>query len=990
MARSHLCTVFFSFSLLTAVAGASGLLSAAEYSHRIWRTQDGLPQSEIRAIAQTPDGYLWIGTSGGLARFDGVRFVVFDRSNTPAFRDDSILTLFTARDKSLWIGTEGGGLVHLRDGKFQGFGAKEGLTNLFVRSIQQDNNGNVWIGTDRGFFKFGANRLVRIDVGTSLSIASVSAMALAPDGILWLAGPSGLLKEQLGKISRYPFQASVRSVYASRDGTVWFATAIGLRILKPGATTLSTPAGRLGETDARQIYQNSDGDLWVGTVGNGIFRIRKDEITAYREEDFLPDNTVLSFFQDNEGNLWVGTQDGLLRLSKTVVTTLTTRNGLAASNVSTVYRDPKNRLLITTVTGKLLQIEGEQAQPYLPPGLAADVQASSVFEDSRGTLWIGTLNNGIARIEAGKATFYTKKDGLRNEQIRQFQEDSTGEIWIATGSGLIRWGGGNFQTYYLEDGLAYGSVRNILELHQGPNRGDLLIGTDGGLNRMRDRKIVNDPDFARLAGEKIWSMLELADGSVWLGTRGGGLFRLKDKKLSRLRMREGLPSNSIYQILDDRKGRLWMSSPAGIFSAAINDLDATAAGRPDVLSVMSYGTADGLESAAMKGGIQTAGCRSAAGDLWFPSVKGAVRIDPRQLRTSYAPSPIIESILADDSAIPLTSPVNIPAGRARLQIDYTACNLRSPEQVTFKYKLEGFDQEWTAASRRRVAYYTNLPPGNYRFRVVALESTANDNSPEASISFRWEPHYYQTTWFYILCVLFGGLAVIFSLRLYAMQTKARYAMLLAERTRLAREMHDTVIQGCVGVSTLLEAAGSMEHSGDEQARQLVDQARTQVRLTLEEARQAVWDLRHTSLHGGLAESLTDMARQLGADNRIDVQVQVSGPATSVEQKADKDLLLIAREAIRNAMSHGHSQHIQVSLCFERSKFERSKFERSKVKLEISDDGSGFDPGSAHGLEEGHYGILGMRERVEQLGGSFDVQSAPGKGAKVTVSVPYHD
>lgn len=954
---------FFSLALLLATPS----FAAVEYSHRIWRTQDGLPQSEIRAIAQTSDGYLWIGSSGGLARFDGVRFVVFDRSNTPAFHDDGILSLLASRDKSLWIGTDGGGLLHYRNGQFETYGAKEGLTNLFVRALLEGRDGTLWIGTDRGFFRFKAGRLERLDGSGEVPVASVTAMVEDRDGKLWVGGQLGLMVMEHGRLSRHSFNATIRSIYAAADGTLWFATAVGLRTLT--AERMTEPPGGLAATDARDIYGDRDGNLWIGTVGDGLIRLRNGVQTTYREDDFLPDNSVLAVFQDREENLWMGTQDGLLRLNKTVVTLLTTRNGLTANNTLTTYQDPHGRLWITTVTGRIYRVEGERAIPFDPAPSAGFIRAGNMYEDRAGVLWIGTLNQGIARIEGGKATFYTTADGLRNDQVRQVLEDSHGNLWIATGSGLVRWLGGRFQVLYLEDGLAYGSVRVLLELHNG----DVLVGTDGGLNRVHGIAIVGPP---LLAGEKIWSLWEDAGGTVWIGTRGGGLFRLKGEKITRLQTPEGLLSNSIYQILDDGHGRLWMSSPAGIFSSKLADLNAVADGKAALVPVVPYGIADGLESVKMKGGLQSAGCRTNDGKLWFPSAKGAVRIDPAELHAS-SPSPvIIEAIFADEKPVPLNALIRIPAGETKMEIDYTACVLRSPERITFKYKLEGFDKDWTPASNRRVAYYTNLPPASYRFRVAAMDASSESNASETALEFQWAPQFYQTLWFRAICVLCGGFALWAAFHLYGRQTKGRYAVLLAERTRLAREMHDTLIQGCVGVSTLLEAAGSVEDSNHAQSRNLVEKARVQVRLTLEEARQAVWDLRHSSLHGGLAADLKDFAGQLSADHEIDVQVAVTGSA-GLPQEADRNLLLVAREAIRNALSHGHPRHIAVALSFE----------ADAVRLEVSDDGSGFDAGSVLGPDDGHYGILGMRERVAQLGGSFDLFSTPGQGARVLVSVP---
>ena len=955
---------------------APGFLQASsgpEYSRRVWRTQDGLPQSEIQAIAQTPDGYLWIGTPGGLVRFDGVRFVVFDRSNTPAFRDDSVLSLAVDGGESLWIGSEGGGLVRLRNGQFQAFGSKEGLTNLFVRALHVDRTGALWVGTDRGLFRFDAGKLVRQDGQADLPVASVQTMTEDRDGRIWIGGYFGLMYVERGKLRRYPFYSRVRSIRETSDGTLWLATTLGVQTLRAGAIE---PAAAPAEAGASKLYEDSDGNLWIGTIGDGLVRIHGDQIKTYREEDLLPDNSVLSIFEDRERNLWVGTHDGLLRLSRKAVASVTTREGLGSNNVSTVYEDPQRVLWLTTVTGGLYRVDRGKAVALALP-CCQELRAGNVFRDRHGVLWVGTLDRGIARIEEGKTVYFTTSQGLRNDHARQFLEDRAGRIWVATGSGLLRWTGAGFQSYYLEEGLAYGSVRAILELRHGPHTGDLLVATDGGLNRIHDTRIVRDSEFEQFAGEKIWAIHEDSTGVLWLGTRGSGLMRWKDGKTAKLGTRDGLPSNSIYQILEDAKGRLWMSSPAGIFSAPREDLDRAADGARDPAPVVAYGIAEGLESTQMNGGIQPAGCRTASGDLWFPSVKGAVHVDPGELRSSPSPPVLIESMVAGDAPIAIAKDTRIPPGRRKLEIHFTVCNLGSPERIAFKYKLEGFDEAWAPASKRRVAYYTNLRPGNYRFRVIAEDAASQQNPSEASVAFRWEPYFYETSWFFALCAALAGLAGWAALRFYARHTKSRYALLLAERTRLAREMHDTVIQGCVGVSTLLEAAGSLRNQDTEQATHLVEQARTQVRLTLDEARQAVWDLRHSSLHGDLESSLTGFARQLSEEHGIEVSVQVAGTRTQLDEEADRNLLLVAREAIWNALAHGAPRHIAIRLSFE----------AEAVRLEVSDDGRGFEPATARGPENGHFGILGMRERMEQLGGSLEIRSGPGKGSQVLASAP---
>ena len=961
------------FGLLFCCA-ASAQTAPAQYSRRVWRSEDGLPQNKVQIISQTAEGYLWIGTSGGLVRFDGVRFVVFDRSNTPALHEDSILALCPGRDGSLWIGTEGGGIARLKDGAFSEFGVKEGLSNGFVRSIAEDRQGRLWVGTDHGFFRFDHGQFRRLDV---LPNPMIRVAYEDPRGELWLGTNHGLFVVRNDRFVRArPEDADDGSIFAilrAADGAVWaIASAQGVERMVDGKVEKIRGLDSIG---ARALCQDHVGDIWIGTLGKGLVRIAPDgATTTYRASDILPDNTVLSVFEDREQNLWVGTQDGLLRLTRSTVETITSANGLADDNVATVYEDPGGTLWIATITNQLYRLEGQRAVPFTLPREAAKFGPRNVYVDRAGVEWLGSLNQGILRIAAGKARAFVIGEGLRSNNIRQFLEDRAGQIWIATGSGLSRWDGHAMKTFYLEDGLAYGSVRVLAE----DRNGDLLVGTDGGLNRVREGKFVRDPVFAQLGNERIWTILPDAHGSLWLGTQGNGLLRIRDGRITRYSTRDGLLSNSIYQIIEDERGgqdRFWMSSATGIFSAERKELDAVAEGRAGPIAVVPYGTDDGLLSSQMNGGWQDAGCRTRSGALWFPSVKGAVRIDSRQLRRVPSASVLIESILADDRAVPVSGAVTIPPGRGKLEIDYTAPNLLSPDRETFKYMLEGFDDTWTPSPKRRAAYYTNLPPGKYRFRVVARDGAQPARLSEADLQIVWQPHFYESRWFYAACLVAIGLLVWGVFLFYARQTKARYALVLNERTRLAREMHDTVIQGCVGVSTLLEAARSMPPSASGKVREMVERAASQIRQTVNEAREAVWDLRHSSIDHGLSDTLRDFARQITANDGIPVRADVEGTPAPLDENANRNLLLVAREAIRNAVLHAQAKQIQVALCYD----------PAEVRLEVVDDGRGFTPEPAR--EDVHYGIVGMRERVEQSGGTFQLVSSPGHGTRVIARVP---
>jgi ligand-binding sensor domain-containing protein/signal transduction histidine kinase len=939
---------------------------AAEYSHRVWRTEDGLPQNRVQAIAQTADGYLWVGTSEGLARFDGVRFLIFDRANTAAITDNSILSLEAAPDGSLWIGTEGGGLLQYSRGAFQIFGQKDGLTNGFIRAIRLDRTGTLWVGTDRGFFRSTPRGFLRLDGTPEVPLASVVSIAEDKTGKIWAATAAGLLELKGGELKRV--ECSSPSLIAATLSISFLRE--GLASDGCGAASVAMP-----KLPITSLHKDDSGNLWIGTIGQGLVSIdlTSGASKTYLSPSVLPDNTVLLLFEDRQHDVWVGAQDGLARLSRAVATALSASDGLADDNVSTTYEDPEGRLWIVTYSGQIYRLNGAVPERYYLPAPEKDLRFRTVLQDSHGGYWFGTSGEGVVHLWRNKATRYTQTDGLRSGSIRQVFEDSRGIIWLATGSGISRWWEGRgFTSYYLEHGLSYPSVRCLAETADG----DILAGTDAGLNRIHKERIVKDPAFAGLNNEKIWSLY--VDGkNLWIGSRGGGLLLVRDGKITRFTTRDGLASNSIYQIVDDRTGRLWLSSPVGVSSVRRVDLDAFSQGSAQSVHAVAYGSSDGMATGQMHGGIQPAGCRRASGELWFPSARGAVKLDPSHL-VERRPGPVlIESISTPDATLPLTGEVAIPPGRGRLQIDFTACDLIAPQQVSFRYKLEGFDDAWTTATRTRSAYYSNLPPGHFTFRVVAENAGDGSASSEASVSIYRKPAFYQAAWFYALLAVFLMFALWTGMRVYARQTNARYVLLLNERTRLAREMHDTVIQGCVGVSTLLEAVARFQRTNLAEAAQLLAHARSQIKETLEEARQAVWDLRHSTAHHSPIVDLFDLAQKLGDEFGAKVETTIEGQRIPLDPLTDRTLLLVGREALRNSVSHGHPARISVRIAFE----------GAGVRMEVRDDGTGFDSDFATLESKGHFGIIGMRERVEQLGGEFALRSHTGEGTVVTVSFP---
>ncbi len=948
------------------------------YSRRVWQSADGLPEDLAQALARTPDGYLWIGTSGGLVRFDGVRFVVFDRENQPAFRDDSFYSLFVSKDGALWGGTEGGGLVRYHRGSFHVFGAAEGLTNGFVRVIFEDRDQNLWIGTDDGLFRMRQGALARVDGQGGVPRINVHAICQDRQGRL-LVGGWGLLVLSGQSAAYYTSRESladnsIRTIRETADGAVWLGTISGLRRLERGVSGSPFSAPRIiNGVNISVLLEDRRGQLWVGTYGQGLMRYQDGRVARFLAPSSLPHNNVLSLFDDGEDDIWVGTQGGLLRLSPSAAGTITTADG-APQSINTIYQDPRGTLFVTALNGRLYQVSGQTLVPVRLPASVGGLPVRNVFRDSRGTLWMGTDGQGILRFSDGSPARYTMKQGLVNDFVRAFCEDRDGSIWIGTDGGLSRWRAGRFQNFDTEAGLAYGSIR-LLFLDRG---GSLWVGTDGGLSRFQAGAFVADPLLERLRGQKIWSMHEDATGGLWIGTHGAGLFLLKGGELTQFTPRQGLPSNKLHFIAEDARGNLWMSTPSGIFSVNRRALEALSRDSSRQLAVRVYGTSEGLSTNQMNGGVQPAGAVTAAGELWFPSTKGAVHIKPDTPHPGTAPPVLIEQVLADDRDVPFSAGLRLGPGKGKLELHYTAIRLRSPERLRFKYWMEGFDPSWTEAGQRRVAYYTNLPAGDYRFHVAAYEMNAPRQAAERLLSIQWRPHFYQTAWFLSLCVLVATTAAWGSYRLHVRNLRQRFAAVLDERHRLAREMHDTLIQGCIGVSALLEAASRAQDVSPGISHELLDRARDEVRATVDDARLAVWNLRRDSGEGeGLVEALSKLVRGISEDMGIPVKFESSGAPLALGAERERSVLLLVREALQNAVRHAAPKHLSVVLSFD----------RRGLHVEIEDDGRGFDSSACDPPDRHHYGLVGMRERVAKLGGEFHLASSPGKGTQVRASIP---
>ena len=781
-ARSALLLAVLAFAVLApapdalraAPAEAVPAGAATGYGVDFWRESEGLPQLRIRRIVQTGDGYLWLGTDGGLARFDGVNFTLFN-VQTGSLRDSEVWALKETRDGGLWIGTLGGGATRFSQGTFTTYTKADGLLDDVIRQIDEDADGSIWFATTSGVNHFAQG--VFTSYTTKQGLASdvvLRIVAGTPAGVFVLAG--NRLQRWTGdrfvtddRLAR-PEDGRISNLAAGRDGSLWIVFEGGLvKRLKDDVISTYPLAGGLTARNGN-LYEDADGNVWLGSQG-GLLRLSGGQfglVLSKSENARL--GTVLSLCGDEEGNLWLGLEiNGLARLRRTQFMTLAAEEGLPTDSTRSVFQDRTGTIWIGTAFG-FAGWSGGQVRSYRELDGRPLPTVTSFAESSDGTLWVGA-GGSLLKLRDGQLTRDPAWRGVFD--IKAIYRDRLGRMWIGTdGDGLFEYDGDKWTVLRTQDGLASNQIRGVHYDRQGV----LWVATMGsGISRYADGKFTTYTVKDGLSSNRVLALLEDDEGTLWFATRSG-LSRYRDGKFLSYGAREGLFSSFISGLLDDGRGNLWFSCSQGIFRVSKADFAAQAAGEIKTVRSVTYGIADGMNTTAFGAGLQPNAWRTTDGRLLFCSLKGLVVIDPGHLfSNAYVPPVHIESVSVDRRPLPAGSRAVLPAGQGEVEIHYTALSYRAPAKVAFKYRLEGFDPDWIDAGARRFAYYANLPPGNYRFRVIACNNDGVWNETGDSFSFLLKPYFHQTVWFYVLCVLAVILLVglVYELRLNQLKARER-------------------------------------------------------------------------------------------------------------------------------------------------------------------------------------------------------------------------
>jgi signal transduction histidine kinase/ligand-binding sensor domain-containing protein len=794
----RVANVILALALLSLGTGhASASLDPAkaitQYVHQAWQSDSGLPQNSVLAIAQTPDGYIWLGTEEGLVRFDGVRFTVFDRHTTPELQSNEIQALLVDSRQNLWIGTHGGGLTRLAGGKFQTFNTRNGLTSDSILALYEDIHGALWLGSDGGgLIRFQDEKFHAFRKADGLADDSVFSISGDRSGTLWIGTHGGLSRWSAGKFVTFGTKNGlandyIRCTYVDRHGVVWAGTNGGVNRIAPnGAVTRFSKKEGLTSDVILALNEDRAGTLWIGTLDGGLNRLVNGKLTSYTQKEGLSGAGIWSIFEDREGDLWLGSAGGGLEcLKEGVFSTISMREGLATDLVLPVYEDRDGALWMGSDRGVTRWKDGRMTRYSKEQGLP-DNLVLSITQDGQGTIWAGT-SKGLARLKNGRFVTVALKGKLPSNFVMCTYTDREGTLWVGNREGLHHFDGKQFTTYNTQQGL---SNNFVLSVYEDP-RHAIWVGTNGGgLNCLKDGRFTSYGIRAGLSNDIVWSIDGDSDGTLWLGTNGGGLNRFSHGKFTSFVTGNGLFDDVVFEILDDRLGHLWMSSDKGVFSVSKSELEAFAAGRIKTISSHAYGTGQGMKSRECNGGFQPAGWRTRSGLLCFPTVKGLAVINPaRAASPGPVPQVVIERVLVDKREVPADKPVVLPPGQGKLDFQFTALSFVAPEKIRFRYMLEGFDKEWTDAGTRRAAYYTNIPPGDYRFRVLAR----NDDqpwSPGASVSLTLQPHFYQTKKFSFFLFISAALICFAAHGIVVRHLKTRQKvleMLVDKRTHDLRE-----------------------------------------------------------------------------------------------------------------------------------------------------------------------------------------------------------
>lgn len=949
-----------------------------QYIHDQWGDEQGYPGGTVYAITQT-DGYLWIGTSNGLVRFDGFNFHLIQEANSTRLPEGPVLGLTPDASGNLWIRPESPSLLYYRDGTLRNVlpglpGPEAGVT-----AMCRGKDGGILLATlSNGIVRYSQGKFTQLAPTSRLSNLLVISIAEAPDGTIWLGTrDSGLFTLSDGRVSQVAPELrdrKINCVLPVNDRQLWIGTDDGVALWDGGHVTHIVLSRPLDRVQVLAMIRDRESNIWVGT-SRGLVRL-----TTHGEESGgrVTDEAVLALFDDREGNLWTGTEHGIERLRDSAFVTYGPSDGLPSESNGPVYVDPRDRTWFAPVNGGLYWLDKGKVGSIDEAGLSKDVVYS--IAGRKDELWLGRQRGGLTHLvahgDALSSETYTQARGLAQNSVYSVYQSPDGTVWAGTLSGGVsKFSNGKFKTYTIDNGLASNTVASILETSDGT----MWFATPSGLSALWNGRWIAYAIRDGLPSENVNCLLEDSTGVLWIGTAQGLAFRGSGHIQIALGA-PGLLQEQILGLAEDRNGNLWVATSNHVLRLNRDKLLRGALGDGDV---REYGLADGLHGVE---GVKRH--RSVVADpfghIWFSLNRGLSVVDPARVAATSAPPIVhVESVSADGRPVDLEGQVRIPSGRQRFTFSYVGLSLSIPSRVRFKYTLDGFDHGWSEPVATREANYTNLSPGPYRFRVIASNPDGVWNSSEAGMGFQIEPAFWQTPWFRAGIVAACALAImaLYRRRLHGLtrQLNVRFEERLAERTRIAQELHDTLLQGFLSASMQLHVAVD-RLPADSPAKSSLGRVLQLMGQVIEEGRHAVRGLRSSNSGSlDLGQAFSRIQQELAIEEDFGFRVIVDGQPRPLHPVLRDEVYRIGREALVNAFRHSRAKSIEVEL----------EYASRRLRVLVRDNGCGIDPQMLSSGRDGHWGLPGMRERAERIGAKFHVFSRPSTGTEVELVIPSH-
>jgi signal transduction histidine kinase/ligand-binding sensor domain-containing protein len=948
----------------------------SQYIHDKWGSERGLLGGAVYAICQSGDGYLWIGTERGLVRFDGFNFTLIQRPLPDSRPIGPVRELVSDAEGYLWILLDGPHLLLYRDGRFEDAYARFGMQDVAFTAMSRDNMGGLLLsGLGHATLRYRGGKFETVAhveevPGTVISVTETR------DGRIWMGTrDDGLFRVDQGRISnvsRELANSKVNALLSADNGGLWIGTDAGMKFWDGTGLAKTGPLSSINRLQILAITKDHQANVWVGT-NHGLFRITPDGTIS---PDRDADGEVTTVYEDRDGDIWFGGLRGIERLRDGIFTMYSTAQGLPSENNGPVYVDFEGRTWFAPLSGGLYWLKNGRVGRISIDGLDRDVVYSISGGD--GEIWVGRQRGGLTMFTKNGDSFvartYTQADGLAQNSVYSVHRNRDGTVWAATVSaGVSKLKGGKFTNYSMVNGLASNSANSIEEGHDGA----MWFATPSGLASFAGGRWMNRSASDGLPSSDVRSIFEDSRQVLWIATSGGLAFL----RSGRVGVPHKLPEplrEDVFGIAEDKRGFLWFATSDHVLQV---DRDRLLTGALDKSDVQSYGTADGLQGVE---GVRRE--RSVVvgplGQVWISLNRGLAVADPEILLRYSAPVTVrIESVSAGGTQVNLNDPLKFAASSQSINFNYASTSLSMPELGRFRYKLDGYDQGWSDIVTSRQAIYSHLSPGSYRLRIVASSREGLWNGPETTVPFVIEPAFWQTRWFRALCAAVCALVIValYRLRMYHLtrQLNVRFQERLAERTRIAQELHDTLLQGFVSASMQLDVAED-QLPDDSPAKPLLRRVLQLMGRVTEEGRNALRGLRTADNDSrDLEMAFLRMRQELAIDEKIGYRVIAHSVRRPLRPAIRDEVYRIGREALVNAFLHARANTVEVEV----------EYASRYLRIMVRDDGCGIDPQVLDAGRQGHWGLPGMRERSEVIGASLRLRSRIGAGTEVELTVP---